>query len=123
MAGYFRAPGTIFTELFYIWPQVLPRCRPCRASHWRKPIHRGRCGGPDIVGVGQWLSERLGQPFVIENPPGGGTDIAAEAVVRSPADGYTLLLAAMSNAINATLYDKLTFNFIRDIAAVASISR
>jgi tripartite-type tricarboxylate transporter receptor subunit TctC len=81
--------------------------------------------GPDIVGrlVGQWLSERLGQPFVIENRPGAGTNIAAEAVVRSPADGYTLLLAATSNAVNATLYDKLSFNFIRDIAPVASISR
>src|SRR5262245_28148357 len=81
--------------------------------------------GPDIVGrlIGQWLSDRLGQPFVTENRPGAGTNIAAEAVVRSPADGYTLLVAATSNAINATLYDKLNFNFIRDIAPVASISR
>src|SRR5262245_2692542 len=81
--------------------------------------------GPDIVGrlVGQWLSDRLGQPFVIENRPGAGTNIATEAVVRSPADGYTLLLVATSNAINATLYERLNFNFIRDIAPVASISR
>jgi tripartite-type tricarboxylate transporter receptor subunit TctC len=71
--------------------------------------------------IGQWLSERLGQPFFIDNRPGAGTNIGTEAVVRAPADGYTLLLVGSSNAINATLYDKLTFNFIRDIAPVASI--
>src|SRR5262245_19184369 len=81
--------------------------------------------GPDIVGrlLGQWLSDRLGRPFVIENRPGAGTNIATEAVVRSPADGYTLLLVTGANAINATLYEKLNFNFISDIAPVASISR
>src|SRR5215813_13856262 len=75
-------------------------------------------GGNDIVArlIGQWLSERLGQPFVIENRPGAGTNIATEAVVNAPADGYTLLLANLANAINATLYEKLNFNFIRDIA-------
>jgi len=79
----------------------------------------------DIVAriMGQWLSERLGQPFVIENRPGAGTNIAAEAVVRSTPDGYMLLLAASPNAINASLYDKLSFNFIRDIAPVAAIGR
>jgi len=79
----------------------------------------------DIVArlVGQSLSERLGQQFVVENRPGAGTNIAAEAVVRSAPDGYTLLLAASPNAINASLYDKLSFNFIRDIAPVAAISR
>jgi tripartite-type tricarboxylate transporter receptor subunit TctC len=71
--------------------------------------------------LGQWLSERLGQPFVIENRPGGGGNIGTEAVVRSPADGYTLLLVGPPHAINATLYDKLNFNFIRDIAPVAGI--
>src|SRR5262249_26984321 len=82
-------------------------------------------GGFDIVArlMGQWLSERLGQSFVIENRPGGGGNIGAEAVVRAPADGYTLLLVGGNNAINATLYDKLNFNFIRDIAPVATIIR
>ena len=73
--------------------------------------------------MGQWLSERLGQPFVIENRPGAGSNIATEAVVRAPPDGYTLLLVTSANAINATLYDKLNFNFIRDIAPVAGIVR
>ena len=73
--------------------------------------------------MGQWLSERLGQPFVIENRPGAGGNIGTEAVVRRPPDGYTLLLVSVANAINATLYDKLNFNFIRDIAPVAGIIR
>jgi tripartite-type tricarboxylate transporter receptor subunit TctC len=82
-------------------------------------------GGSDVVGrlIGQWLSERLGQAFIIENRPGAGGNIGTEAVVRAPADGYTLHLAASPNAINATLYDKLPFNFIRDIAPVASMIR
>ncbi|MBI5263439.1 MAG: tripartite tricarboxylate transporter substrate binding protein [Bradyrhizobium sp.] len=71
--------------------------------------------------MGQWLSERLGQQFVVENRPSAGGNIGTEAVVRAPADGYTLLLAATPNAINATLYDRLNFNFIRDIAPVAGI--
>jgi len=82
-------------------------------------------GVADIVArlMGQWLSERLGQPFVIENRPGAGSNIGTEAVVRAPPDGYTLLLATTPNAFNATLYDKLNFNFIRDIAPVARIDR
>jgi tripartite-type tricarboxylate transporter receptor subunit TctC len=83
-------------------------------------------GGPaDILArlIGQWLSERLGQPFVIENRTGAGGNIGTEAVVKSPPDGYTLLLAGPPNTINATLYDKLNFNFMRDIAPVATISR
>jgi tripartite-type tricarboxylate transporter receptor subunit TctC len=81
-------------------------------------------GGYDIVArlIGQWLSERLGQPFVIENRPGAGTNIATEAVVRAPPDGYTLLLIGSTNAINATFYQKLNFNFIGDIAPVSSIT-
>jgi tripartite-type tricarboxylate transporter receptor subunit TctC len=73
--------------------------------------------------MGQWLSERLGTPFVIENRAGAGGNIAAEAVVRASPDGYTLLMVNVANAINATLYDKLSFNIIRDIAPVASIMR
>jgi tripartite-type tricarboxylate transporter receptor subunit TctC len=73
--------------------------------------------------IGQWLSERLGQTFVIENRPGAGANIAAEAVVRAAPDGYTLLLISSSDTINATLYPKLSFNFVRDIAPVASLTR
>src|SRR5713101_4772089 len=70
-------------------------------------------GGNDIAArlIGQWLSERLGHPFVIENRPGAGGNIATEAAVRAPADGYTLLLVSLANATNATLYDKLDYNF------------
>jgi len=82
-------------------------------------------GSFDIIArlIGQWLSERLGQPFVIENRPGAGSNIAMEAVVRAPADGYTLLLVGAPNAINATLYQKLNFNLIRDITPVAGVER
>ena len=82
-------------------------------------------GGNDIFArlMGQWLSERLGQPFVVENRPGGGNNIGTEAVVKAPPDGYTLLLASSNNASNAALYDNLGFNFIRDIAPVAGIAR
>jgi tripartite-type tricarboxylate transporter receptor subunit TctC len=80
-------------------------------------------GGIDITArlVGQWLSERLGQQFIIENRPGAGTNIATEAVVRSAPDGYTLLLVTPANAINATLYERLSFNFIRDTAPVGGL--
>ena len=82
-------------------------------------------GASDITArlIGQWLSERLGQQFVIENRPGGGGNIGTEAVVRAPADGYTLLMVGSANASNATFYDKLNFNFIRDIAPVGSVFR
>jgi len=82
-------------------------------------------GTLDIIArlLGQWLSERLGQPFVVENRPGGGGNIGTEVVVRAPPDGYTLLLVGSPNMINATLYEKLNFNFIRDIAPVASTDR
>jgi tripartite-type tricarboxylate transporter receptor subunit TctC len=85
------------------------------------PIGAG--GATDIFArlIGQWLSERLGQPFIIENRPGGGGNIGTETVVRAPADGYTLLMAGAFNAINATLYENLKFNFVRDIVPIASV--
>src|SRR5215468_3923212 len=78
-------------------------------------------GAADITArlIGQWLSERLGQQFVIDNRPGGGGNIGTEAAVRATADGYTLLLVGGLNAVNATFYDKLNYNFIRDIAPSA----
>ena len=101
------------------WAQAYPT-RPVRII---VPVAPG--GALDIIAriVGQQLSGRLGQPFVIENRPGAGTNIGIEAAVRAPADGYTLLLIPQSVTTNATLYDKLNFDFIRDIAPVASISR
>jgi tripartite-type tricarboxylate transporter receptor subunit TctC len=82
-------------------------------------------GGADITArlIGQWLSERLGQQFIIENRPGAGTNIATEAVVKSPPDGYTILTVTPANAINATLYDKLNFVFLRDIVPLAGMIR
>jgi tripartite-type tricarboxylate transporter receptor subunit TctC len=103
----------------FTWAQAYPT-RPVRII---VPTAPG--GLPDILArlIGPWLSERLGQQFVIENRPGGGGNIGTEAVVRASPDGYTLLMAGTFNAINATLYDKLNFNFIRDIAPVAGIMR
>jgi tripartite-type tricarboxylate transporter receptor subunit TctC len=82
-------------------------------------------GGVDITArlIGQWLSDRLRQPFVVENRPGAGGNIGTEAVINAPADGHTLLLATLPNAVNETLYDKLNFNFVRDTAPVAGIIR
>jgi tripartite-type tricarboxylate transporter receptor subunit TctC len=103
----------------FAWAQAYPT-RPVR---WIVPAPPG--GGLDIVArlMGQWLSERLRQPFVIENRPGAGTNIGTEVVVRAPPDGYTLLFVSTPNAMNATLYEKLNFNFIRDIAPVAGVLR
>jgi tripartite-type tricarboxylate transporter receptor subunit TctC len=82
-------------------------------------------GGTDIIArlIGQWLSERLAQPFIIENRPGASSTIATEAVVHAPPDGYTLLMFDPSPSVNATFYDKLNFDFLRDIAPVASVIR
>ena len=101
----------------FAWAQAYPS-RPVRII-----VGYPAGGGVDITGrlIGQWLSERLGQPFVIENRPGANSNIATETVVRAAPDGHTLLLATAANAGNATLYDKLNFNFIRDIAPVAGI--
>src|SRR5215475_10379713 len=99
------------------WAQTYPT-RPVRLI-----VTVAAGGGADIIArlIGQWLSDRLGQQFVIENRPGGGGNIGTEAVARAPTDGYTLLLCGPMNATNATLYDKLNFDFIRDIAPVAGI--
>jgi len=96
---------------------------PSRPIRWVVGFAPG--GATDIIArlMGQWLSERLGQSVVIENRPGAGSNLATEVVVNSPPDGYTLLLVGPSHAVNATLYPKLNYNFIRDIAPIASISR
>jgi tripartite-type tricarboxylate transporter receptor subunit TctC len=101
------------------WAQSYPS-RPVRIIVGYPP------GGTTDVSarlIGQWLSERLGQPFIVDNRPGAASNVATEGVVRASADGYTLFLATISNAINATLYDKLNYNFIRDVAPVAGIIR
>jgi tripartite-type tricarboxylate transporter receptor subunit TctC len=94
---------------------------PTRPVRWIVGFPAG--GTTDILArlIGQWLSQRLGQPVIVESRPGAGTNIATEAVVRAPADGHTLLMVGPPHAINATLYEKLNFNFIRDIAPVAGI--
>jgi len=96
---------------------------PTRPVRWVVPYTPG--GGTDITAriIAQWLSERLGQQFVIENKPGAGNNIGTETVVNSPPDGYTLLLVNPANAINTTLYPKLSFNFLRDIAPVGGVMR
>jgi tripartite-type tricarboxylate transporter receptor subunit TctC len=101
------------------WAQTYPT-KPVRIIVGFPPGGGGDFGARFI---GQWLSERLGQPFIIENRPGAGSNIAADAVVHAPADGYTLLLVSSANASNATFYEKLNFNFLRDIAPVAGIFR
>src|SRR5712672_4370818 len=101
----------------FAWAQTYPT-RPVRLVVGFPPG-----GGTDITArlIGQWLSERLGQQFVIENRAGAGSNIATEAVVRAPPDGYTLLLVTTPNVVSTALYDKLNFNFIRDFAPVAGI--
>jgi tripartite-type tricarboxylate transporter receptor subunit TctC len=103
----------------FAWAQAYPS-RPVRII-----VPFAPAGTTDILArlMGQWLSERLGQSFVIENRPGASTIIGTEAVVRAPADGYTLLMFGTPSAINTTLFDRLSYNFLRDIAPVASIMR
>jgi tripartite-type tricarboxylate transporter receptor subunit TctC len=101
----------------FAWAQTYPS-RPVRII-----APTGPAGAPDILArlIAPWLSERLGPQFVVENRPGGGSNIGTEAVVRAPPDGYTLLLVSTTNTINATLYDRLNFDFLRDIAPVAGL--
>jgi tripartite-type tricarboxylate transporter receptor subunit TctC len=117
---HLAAGAALLPEVMQIaWAQAYP-ARPVRIIVGFAP------GGPADVHarvLGQWLLDRLGQPFVIENRLGAGSNIAAEAVVHAPADGYTLLLITNSHALNASLYQKPNFNFIRDIAPIAGIDR
>jgi tripartite-type tricarboxylate transporter receptor subunit TctC len=103
----------------FAWAQGYPS-RPVRII-----VGFGAGGAPDILArlIGQWLSERLGQQFIVENRPGAGSNIATEAVVHAAGDGYTLLLASMGNAVNATLYGNLNYDFLRELVPVAGISR
>jgi tripartite-type tricarboxylate transporter receptor subunit TctC len=96
---------------------------PTKPVRWIVPMSPGDM--PDVLArlLGQWLSERLGQPFIIDNRPLGASNVGTEAAVRSRPDGYTLVQLGRPQAINATLYDKLSFNVIRDIAPVASFAR
>jgi tripartite-type tricarboxylate transporter receptor subunit TctC len=134
--------------LFGYWPIIMTICRrrflhltttavampavsriAMADSYPSRPVHLivfyAAGGGNDILArlMGQWLSQRLGQSFVIENRPGGGGNVGTEYVVRAAADGYTLLLTSTANTVNASLFEKLDFNFVRDIAPVAAISR
>src|SRR5262245_776885 len=125
-----KLPRRTFLRLAAAVAALQVACRIARAqSYPSRPVRvivaTAAGGGNDITArlIGQWLSEHFGQPFVVENRPGAGSNIGTEAVVRATADGYTLLLVSASNAINATLYEKLTFNFIQDIAPVAGIMR
>jgi tripartite-type tricarboxylate transporter receptor subunit TctC len=128
--GFMTLPRRGFLHLTAGAVSLLAAQRFARAEAYpsrpvRIVVGFGPGGAPDILArlIGQWLSERLGQQFIIENRPGAGSNIAAEAVAHAPAEGHTLLLASMGNAVNATLYGNLNFDFLRDIAPVAGISR
>src|SRR5580692_11823190 len=104
----------------------LPRRLFLRLAAGAAALPAASGGASDILArlIGQWLTERLGQPFVIEMRPGAGGNVGTEAVVNAPPDGYTLLMVnAAPSAINATLYDKLSFNFLRDMAPVGGMVR
>jgi len=119
--GFLRLAGAVTA-----WPMVArgaaAQSYPSRPVRWVLGFPAG--GATDLIVriMGHWLSERLGQPIVIENKPGASTNLAVQAVVTSPPDGYTLLLALATNAINATLYETLPFNFLRDIAPVSGLA-
>jgi tripartite-type tricarboxylate transporter receptor subunit TctC len=103
----------------------IARAQAYPSRHVRIIVGAGAGGAPDILAriIAQWLSERLGQPFIVENRPGAGSNVATDYVAHTSADGYTLLLSSMPNAVNATLYSNLNYDFLRDIAPVAGISR
>ena len=117
--GLTAGTGALAVTSHFVWAQTYPS-RPVRIIAGFPPG-----GFTDIPArlIGNWLSERVGRQFFVENRPGASSNIATESVVRSPPDGYTLLVATDANAYNASLYDNLNFNFIRDIAPVASIGR
>src|SRR5262245_19710452 len=117
--GFAGTVAALPITLHSAWAQTYPS-RPVRIV-----VGYAAGGVTDIIArlMGQWLSERLGQPFVIENRPGAGSNLATEAVAKAPADGYTLLQVSMPNAINASLYKNLNFNFVRDLVPIASIVR
>jgi tripartite-type tricarboxylate transporter receptor subunit TctC len=119
----FALLGTSVTALSIVGRRAEAQSYPSRPVRIIVGFPPGGVG--DILArlMGQWLSERLGQPFIIENRPGAGSNIGTEVAVRAPADGYTLLLATTPNAINVTLYDKLNFAFTRDVRPVAGIMR
>jgi tripartite-type tricarboxylate transporter receptor subunit TctC len=116
---HLSAGGAAWAASRYAWAQTYPT-RPVRIV-----VGFAAGGVADIVArlLGQWLSERLGQAFVVENRPGAASNLAAEAVVNAPADGYTLLQVTLSNAINATLYEKLKFDLTRDLIPIAGTNR
>jgi tripartite-type tricarboxylate transporter receptor subunit TctC len=116
---YVTAGAVAVPAARFAWAQGYPS-RPVRII-----VGFGAGGAPDILArlIGQWLSERLGQQFIVENRPGAGSNIATEAVVHAAGDGYTLLLASMGNAVNATLYGNLNYDFLRELVPVAGISR
>ena len=122
------SPRTAVLSTIVAISAVIPVQSASAQNYPTKPIHLivpyPAGGGTDFFArlVGQKMSELVGQPIVIENKPGGGSNIATEAVVRAPPDGYTLLMVSSTNAINATLYEKLNYNFIRDIMPVAGIT-
>ena len=113
VAALWASPSTALAQQDY----------PNKPVKWIVPYPPA--GTTDVLArmVAQWLTEKMGQPFVVENRPGAGNNIGTEAVIKSPPDGYTMLLVNPANGINATLYKNLNFNFIRDIAPVAGIVR
>lgn len=123
MTRLFRAPFLAALAAALISPVAFAADYPTKPVKWVVPYPPA--GTTDVIAriVAQWLTEKLGQPFVVENRPGAGNNLGTEAVINAPPDGYTMLLVNPANGINATLYKDLKFNFIRDIAPVAGLVR